>query len=132
MSSQVGVVAQVQTAARAQAATSVSVPMFQSVAIVEEGAKIDDIIRPTRQRSLAHSVAPKPEESEAVKEKGSSKVELHELPISANSLGCMMLCKDSALPVEFINSMGKTRTEEFMSFNPMHCCPTVKDGDFAV
>ena len=62
----------------------------------------------------------------------SHKVELHELPISANSLGCMMLCKDNALPVEFINAMGKTRTEEFMAFNPMHCCPTVKDGDHAV
>ena len=64
--------------------------------------------------------------------KSTRKVELHELPISANSLGCMMLCKDNALPVEFINAMGKTRTEEFMAFNPMHCCPTVKDGDHAV
>lgn len=33
--------------------------------------------------------------------------------------------------VELVDAFGKTRTEEFMAFNPCHCCPTIQmdDGD---
>lgn len=57
-----------------------------------------------------------------------------QLNAAPNSQGPIALVRDLGLDIELVNAHGKTRTPEYMAFNPCHCCPCIEleDGNDAI
>ncbi len=73
--------------------------------------------------------------SESAGRKYADQALLYVLDISPNSHGTMVLVKEANLNVrvQFLDVIkGETRTPEFLSTNPFHCCPTLEIGKHRV